>query len=83
MGNGCSLKYAWSMASIALIRLRQSSFIKSLISDSPVGESSRNLDAMLPWLVANWRIGSAPGRSFHPGIFWSLGDPINSKMIWA
>lgn len=71
------------MASMALIRLRQSSRMRSLMSDNPTGDSSRNLAAMVPFECGNARIGSAPGSSVHPGMFWSLGEPISSKMICA
>jgi hypothetical protein len=50
------------MASMALMRFRQSSRMRSLISDSPTGDSSRNRCAMLPVLGAKARIGSAPGN---------------------
>jgi hypothetical protein len=71
------------MASMALILLRQSRRIRSLISERPVGDSSRKREAILPVNDPNWRTDSAPGRSVQPGIFWSLGEPISSKMIWA
>jgi hypothetical protein len=71
------------MASMALILLRQSRRIKSLISERPVGDSSRKRAARLPGNDPNWRTDSAPGSSFQPGMFWSLGEPTSSKIICA
>jgi hypothetical protein len=68
---------------MALIRLRQSSRIRSLISDRPRLDSSRNRAARPPLLGGNARIASAPGSSLQPGMLRSVGEPTSSKMICA
>lgn len=68
---------------MALIRFRQSSLSNSLNKERATGLNSRKTRLSVDGVCSNSITPSQPGRSRHPGIVSSVGEPTRSKMILA